>query len=165
LELGAKGIRSSLRCATGELPDLREESAAVLTDIIIYYVAAVVLIWVGQIALVQIINVRERLGEQKLRDMGVTDEEAAAPYIDSYLRTNSIIRMLFKIIILIVLGYGAWYFGSRHDGWWWVFWLMFAYNLISALYTSAALDLPAILDPASVRKNPDAFNPEPRQYR
>lgn len=39
------------------------------------------------------------------------------------------------------------------------FWLMFAYNLGSALYTSL-YDVMIIADPEAVRKNPQAFNPE-----
>lgn len=91
-----------------------------LADIIVYYFAAVVVIWLAQFLVVQFVNVHEKILERKLKASGLPDDsEEFAPNIDWMLRINSSVRLFAKLVVLVVLGYGAWFFGSRHDGWWW----------------------------------------------
>lgn len=135
-----------------------------LGDIAIYYIFAVVLIWVTQLVMVQTVNIREKNTEALLGTNPDMNDPAVTAIVDRFIRNGSIVRMLFKVTTLVLLGFGAWFFGSKHDGWWWVFWLMFAYNLVAALYTSM-FDITAIATPGEVRRNPGSFKYDVTQGR
>lgn len=132
-------------------------------EIIAYNALAAGAIFVGQMLLNVVIDARTALvlyRVQKLVPSSSSGEEVsekAAPVMDAFIRGNGILRVLLRMLILVALGFGAWWCGQRYGGWWWVFWLLFVYRLLCGIWT-LPFDLMQIGNPNWLRQNPEAAN-------